>query len=147
MTDPRLTQTLSAKAQTADTQPCHRGVDPRKIGYTETEFERQFPGLNYEVVLESFLNFYISKGERSTNWFEKFLAYAHGALRRAREAEATGTDSLGRPLDPNKRRRVGLVPLTENEEREYLAKFKDDQRRLNERRARLAAERKAQEQW
>lgn len=138
---------LSNKAQTTDSYPCSRNIDPRKIGFTDSMFERSYPGLDYDTVLESFWTFYISKGERSTNWFEKFLAYAKGALDRHHAKQESGTDSLGRPLDLNKRRRVVAVPLTEDEEQEYLAKFKDDERRLIERRARLEAERKAQEQW
>lgn len=96
----------STKATTRDAFPLSRAVDPRKVGYSVELFAEQFPGLEYERVLESFRNFYIANGHCSKNWFEKFLSYAQGAADRAKvSGQVIETDSMGLPTDPTLRRR------------------------------------------
>lgn len=94
---------ISARAQTKAALPLTRAVEPRKVGYTIEQFNKSFPLVKYETVLESFWNYYISKGEVSKNWFEKFLGYAQGAQDRA-SVGGIETDSMGMPTDRRLRR-------------------------------------------
>lgn len=95
---------ISQKAQSRRALALSRDMDPRLLGYTEEMFNFSFPDVKYDRVLEQFFTWYISKGDTSRNWFEKFLSYAQGAQDRA-TVGGIETDSMGMPTDPKTRRR------------------------------------------
>lgn len=95
---------VSQKAQSRRALPLTRDMDPRQMGYTVEMFNLTFPDVKYDRVLEQFFTWYISKGDTSRNWFEKFLSYAQGAQDRA-TVGGIETDSMGMPTDPKTRRR------------------------------------------
>lgn len=121
--EPVTLSSISARATSRRSLPLTREVDPRKLGYTVEMFNAQFPGLDYAVVLEQFLSWYISLGTTSRNWFEKFLSYARGAHERAR-VSGTNTDSVGLPIDPLQRRRQEQMPRTPEEWEVYEAEVR-----------------------
>jgi hypothetical protein len=78
-------------------------------GLTKAEFKQRFPYLDPDETLEGFLNYHISKGDRSHNWQESFLGFADWRNRkvRAERAGSGDTDSMGLPIDGIERAKVG----------------------------------------
>lgn len=115
---------LSERARTETPIPLSRRMNPTQLGYTLEMFSLDFPGLVYTDVLELFRTHYISKGDKSNNWFEKFLMFADGAQRRRKEniraSGGTETDSMGLPVDPAKRR-----AFAEGQRSTYGSRFRE----------------------
>lgn len=113
----------SRKAQTQTATTLTRRFRPSLVGYGAEDLQRDYPHVEAQAVLESFLSHHIAKGDTSKNWLEKFFSYAATAERIAQEraAEKTSTDSTGQPLDPTERqRRIEVSRQHEREQNEYI---------------------------
>jgi hypothetical protein len=75
----------SQAASTRRSQPLTRAFRPSKFGYTREQFDADYPGLDAEEVLESFLSWYIAKGETSRNWLERFWLWSRNATQRIKD--------------------------------------------------------------
>lgn len=95
----------SRRALTATPRTLTRGFNPRSVGYTRDDLQRDYPNIEPGHVLESFLSHHIAKGDVSKNWLEKFFSYCANAQRIETERlkDKTATDSMGLPLDPQQR--------------------------------------------
>jgi hypothetical protein len=85
--DPVQWLDASNAASTRRAQPLTRAFKPSKYGYTSADFAIDYPGLDPQDVLEGFLSWYISKGDTSRNWLEKFWQYARGAQQRMKDGQ------------------------------------------------------------
>lgn len=109
----------SERAFTGKGYQLDRHWRPSRYGYTLENLRADYPHIDPEGVLESFFQHFISKGESSRNWMEKFFWFCTNGERMAKERAETGTDSMGQPLDRNERiarRRAEVEHAREQEE-------------------------------
>ena len=82
------------RAKTAQPRPFPLRFDPELVGYTRGMFKSEFPLLDYDKTLASFMAYSSTRTDTTINWLGKFLTYAQTGQRQAQERlAANGGDS------------------------------------------------------
>lgn len=99
---------LVSRAPNHDNRPLWPDFRPFTLS-SEALFVQHFPGLEYERIIAAFVNHYVPRGKTSRNWDMEFHNFCDHRFRQMQEQERaayiqSGTDTMGRPLDPEARR-------------------------------------------
>lgn len=113
-----------------------RAFRPANYGYTLDNFRADYPTLDPTETLEQFFTHFISKGDTSKNWLEKFWHYAATGqkMKAERDNGKRETDSMGIPLDRDLRlrRRRAEMQHTQEQDSFFEKAFAEDETKADD---------------